>query len=92
MVATEPGKATTDKEIEPVINGSQADMQPLGDRTQGITAMNAQEAFGEFKQASVVESFRHLTFILKALDSGIAKGDPHDGPRFDESPLGGENP
>jgi hypothetical protein len=28
MVAAEPGKATTDKEVEPAVNGSQADMQP----------------------------------------------------------------
>jgi hypothetical protein len=90
-MATEPGKATTDKEIEPVVNGSQAAMEPLGNVAKRRAVMDRQEAFGDFKKASMVESFGHQTFILKSFDRGVAKGDPHDGPRLDASPHSGEN-
>lgn len=51
MVAAEPGKAMTDKEAEPVVDGSQADMEPLGKVTKGMAMMNAQEACRDFEKA-----------------------------------------
>jgi hypothetical protein len=51
MMATEPGKATPDKEIKPVVDGSQTDMKPIGNVAKGVAMMNAQEAFGDFEKA-----------------------------------------
>jgi hypothetical protein len=51
MVTAEPGKATPDKEVEPIVYGSQTDMKPLGNVAKGISTLNAQETFGDFKQA-----------------------------------------
>ena len=51
MMATEPGKMATDKSVEPVLDGSQAKMEPIGDVAERVALMNAQEAFGDFEKA-----------------------------------------
>jgi hypothetical protein len=41
MMSTELGKATTDKEGKPVVYGSKAHMEPIGNIGEGVAVMNA---------------------------------------------------
>ena len=41
MMSTEPGKATTDKEGEPVVYSAKADMEPIGNSGKDVAMMNA---------------------------------------------------
>jgi hypothetical protein len=52
--------------------------------------MHAHEACSDVEKASMIESFGNLTFRLEPLDSRVATGDSHDGPRMAGSPHQGE--
>jgi hypothetical protein len=77
MRSTEPGKATTDKEGKPVVYGSKANMEPIGNIGKGVAVMNASEAFGDFVEAEMIESLGELAFEVEALNGSVAKGDGH---------------
>jgi hypothetical protein len=61
-------------------------MKALGNVAGGLTLMKSQEACGDFEKSQMIESFSDLAFAYDPLDSGVSKGDPHDGPRLDGVP------
>jgi len=77
MMSTEPGKATTDKEGKPVVDGSKAQREPSGTIGEGVAVMKASEACGDCVEAEMMESLGELAFEGEALHGGVSKGDGH---------------
>ena len=77
MMPTEPGKATADKEGQPVVNGSEANREPVGNVREGVALLNAQQALGDFVEAQMIQLFGELAVAFEAFDSGSSKGKGH---------------